>query len=336
MERSCLWGKVIAMMATIRSMPKTSPLALFSGIPRLDRPLTHWRHVRRETRRLTQTLKQGRRPVVIYSHPKTASTSVTAAVNGCVDCDAFHCHSLRKCHFTRKFEPHTTPLPSGMQLMSEATQWPLQRMLVDSDHDIRCITLVRDPIATQASWLFYGLQRWLNSNHAIDSTSMTVGQWSDVLDHRFPQSGLYAWWDHEFRAVTKLDIRDGWFDAQQGFGIQRHGRMHSLVLSTDLDDAAKRAVLQEYLQCDVPVIARSNRSSDRAGEISYRRAKQAVALHEALCQSMLNHELAQVLYTQSQRQWFEEKWLKIRGTTSERVDGAACIGPSPSDPQSPA
>jgi hypothetical protein len=55
-----------------------------------------------------------------------------------------------------------------------------------------------------------------------------------------------------------------------------------------------------------------------------------------LCQSMLNHELAQVLYTQSQRQWFEEKWMKIRGATSERVDGAACIGPSPSDPQSPA
>ena len=97
-------------------------------------------------------------PVVAYGHPKTATTSAEAAISAVPGLRSFHAHVLRPSHFIWRRNNLVPPMPSGVCSEDNPAQWALADALA-GPHPVRLITLVRDPVAVQASWFFYGMQR---------------------------------------------------------------------------------------------------------------------------------------------------------------------------------
>ena len=276
--------------------------------PRLDRGWSQWRKIRREYHRLRKALAAGREPIIVYSHPKTASRSVEAALAASPDHIVTHCHVLRPQHFTRAFEPTSGILAGGMVRHAEPTQWALREHLLDQDRPTRIVTLVRDPVATSISWLYFGLQRWLASWRPIDPQCLTDDAWIDIFRTRYPQFGLWSWWEDEFLPVTGIDPRRDGFDAARGWTLYEGTRMQVLVMSTHLDDADKTAALQSIFGSKVAPVERRNVSAERAGDAQYERVKRLISQDREYCRTLLDHDWSHVFFTDDQRREFSRRW----------------------------
>lgn len=279
--------------------------------PRLDRRWNHWRKVKREDRRLREAIRLGRRPVIVYSHPKTASRSVEQALHELPNVEVFHTHVLRPCHFTTKFEPVTSILAGGMVQHSEPTQWPLHTLLADSSVEYTTISLVRDPVATTVSWLYFGIQRWLRSWRKIDPAMLSDDDWMQVFQSHFPQFGVWSWWDHEFTPVTHIRPHVDGFDSERGWSIYDRGRFKTMILSTHLDDGCKAEALSSVMGLSVPRVGRANQSSERAGRAQYERVQRLIAQDTEFRTALLESSWAELFFTAKQRADFECRWAKV-------------------------
>ena len=267
-----------------------------------------------ETLKLKAAIQSGRRPVIVYSHPKTASRSIEQALQNVPEIAVFHTHVLRPLHFTSRFEPTTDILEGGMVQHSEPTQWPLLKRVVESSVEYSTISLARDPVATTASWLYFGIQRWLRSWRKIDPALLSDDDWREVFTHHFPQRGAWTWWDYEFAHVTGVCPGADGFDAERGWSSYDRGRLQSMIVSTHLKDHIKAEALETFLHVSVPEIERANQSHERAGRAQYDRVRRLLAQERSFRAEMLESAYAKLFFTAKQRSDFACRWDDMAGT----------------------
>ena len=232
---------------------------------------------RRERRRLASALK-GTGPVVIsYGHPKSATTSAADALRGIPGVSSYHAHVLRPCHFTWVRNTFVPATDAGICPEDGHAQWALAESLA-GDRPVHLVTLVRDPIAVQISWFFFGLQRWLRSPRPVDIAAIPFERLLSLFHGTFPRDGVLNWFEHEWCPVTGHGVDDLEAVRAGDCATVDVGPHRACVMSADLDDETKARHLERFLGLPAGRVQfpRSNLGADRRHPEIYERLKRAI------------------------------------------------------------
>ena len=258
-------------------------------------------------------------PVVAYGHPKTATTSANASLSKVAGLRSFHAHVLRPKHFIWRRNSIVPPMPSGVCSEDNPPQWALADGL-DGDRTIHLITLVRDPVAVQASWFFFGMQRWLQSPRKIDIESLGEDELRSIFQNSFPQDGILNWFDEEWSIVTGHRLEDLTSVASMGHATVEFGPHRACVLASSLDDETKSRILEKFLDLKTGTIdfPRKNISSEQPHGGVYRKIKSLVASDAELIDRCYESRYAKLLFSPDSLAGFRRNWRKRTEESTRR------------------
>lgn len=255
-------------------------------------------------------------PVVAYGHPKTATHSVKAAIAEIPGIRAFHAHVLNPRHFIWRRNNLVPSMPSGVCSEDNPPQWALSEGL-DGNRGIRLITLVRDPVAVQVSWFFFGMQRWLRSSRPVDLEAIGADELRSIFYGSFPRDGILNWFDEEWSTVTGHDMEDLTEVATKGHASVEFGPHGACVLSASLGDEAKGRILEDFLGLEVGAIKfpRKNTAAERPHQGIHQQIKSMVASDRGLLDRSYESRYARLLFSPEALEGFRSHWER-QATTS--------------------
>ena len=270
------------------------------------------RNIAKERRRFRrgQSLSVG--PVIAYGHPRTATRSIEGAIAMVSGVEAFHAHVLHPNHFTTKNNTFVSPLCSGLCPEDQPSQWCIAEA-IKLNEQVTLVSAVRDPVAVNVSWFFFGLQRWLKSSRPVDPTSIPFDTLKDLFRIRFPHNGILNWFAEEWSAVTGIELAalDG--VRRDGCATVRFGNGHACVLSVHLPDQRKSEILGSFLgvKGDAISFPRLNRGSSRPSPEIYDCLKILVASDADYLDRMYASAYSRRFFSPNQIENFRESWRAI-------------------------
>jgi hypothetical protein len=264
---------------------------------------------RREARGVHRALASSEAVVIAYGHPKTATTSTAEALAPVPGVASFHAHVLRPRHFTWVRNTFIAPTDAGICPEDGPAQWALADALAGS-RPVHLVTLVRDPIAVQISWFFFGLQRWLRSSRPVDIATIPFQDLLKLFHGSFPRDGVLNWFEHEWCPVTGHgvdhlgEVRDG------GCPVVSFGPHRAAVMSAELSDERKARHLESFLHLPSGSVTfpRSNLGADRRRPEVYDRLKAAIGSDPDLLDRVYASPFARTFFTPETLDGFRRRW----------------------------
>jgi hypothetical protein len=277
--------------------------------PRLERPFTLWRHIRRERRLIRKALDFSLGPVVVYSHPKTASRAIEAAIKEVPGAVPFHVHVLQPRHFTWRDFRVEPPNDRGIAPDGQPAQWAVRSEIVESERSLNLISMVRDPVAVSVSWFFFGLQRWFGCQQKPDPADFEFDELCGYFHDRFAHDGMLNWFEDEWNVTTGVDVYSVPFDRGRGWHVYRRAKVKALVLSAHLSDEAKAEALVGFVDQPVPVVPRVNEGRDRSSPEIYGRLQESIRDNSSLVDRLLGSQYTRHFFSEEQIEGFRNRWL---------------------------
>ena len=273
------------------------------------------RSERRVRRRIAALLAGGVAPIVVYSAPKTASTSIASALDRTAGIDTVKVHFVRPEHFWQG-PMHPKVAPDGLLRHRAIEQRPSREMLFAGDRPLRIVAVVREPIGFNLSnYTYFGRAYWMRtfwrSSPWIDAAALQAN-----FRRTFPHESSSLWWTREFAASTGIDPIALGFDAARGWQRYRNARFDCLVIRADLDDSEKRAALREFTGLPVAEVVRENANDTQSAPGVYDRLRAETARDPGYVREMLALPSAQAFFTEGQRDAIARRWLGEPGRPS--------------------
>jgi len=267
------------------------------------------RSERRCERRLRDSLARRPDVLMVYSAPKTASTSVAVAIEAS---DAF---TVIKVHHVQPefFWPGTgTPLRTahGGMRHKAIEQRTTRRFLERHAGAVRVVAMARDPIAFNISnFTYFGRAYWLRTRWR-SARWMSEQELARRFFATFPHEASSVWWQREFAVSMGFDPLSEPFDTDVGFARRTSGRFDVLVLRTDLSDASKTAILRDWLPAaGIADVGRANPNDNQAPPELAERLRCAVRRNPDYVHRMLGLPAVRHFWTDAQRQAMAARWL---------------------------
>lgn len=267
---------------------------------------------RRRWRLIQASLRARPDPVIVYTAPKTASTSIATAIE---ETDAF---TVLKVHHVQpeQFWPGVGfPLATAAGALRHKAieQRTTREFLRRHQGPVRIVSLMRDPIAFNVSnFTYFGRSCWLRTTWR-SAPWMSEDELAERFFRTFPHSSSSVWWQSEFAKTIGADALSLPFDPAQGWMTLRSGRFDVLVLRTDLNDARKTAALRAWLpEVAVPDVCRLNQNEAQAPPELASRLRDAIARRPDYVDSVLDLPASRHFWSDAQRAAIRERWLRAK------------------------
>ncbi|MCH2160762.1 MAG: putative capsular polysaccharide synthesis family protein [Phycisphaerales bacterium] len=278
----------------------------------IERGIRLRRNIARERRRWSAAQDMAIGPVVSYGHPKTATTAIYKAMSETTGVAAFHAHVARPMHFTTRRNNMVPPLKSGICPEDQPPQWAIADGAARGDR-VHFISLARDPLAVNVSWLFFGLQRWFSRRRNTDPAEISAEMIESFFHSSFPHDGILNWFDEEWSKVTGFETRELGEVRERGFLVREHENIRACVMSAHDSDEAKSRTIADFLSLkpEQVGITRRNLGSDRRSSEVYERLKKSIARDKDYRDRMYDSEYARTFFTKRQIDGFHDTWNAI-------------------------
>lgn len=255
--------------------------------------LKYWRRLRTYRRTLAAAHAGRRRPVLVYTMGKVASTTVQHALERVPELAPFHVHHIAA-------EPIGTGGDHRRTL--SALLW---RELVAPAMPCAVITLTREPIARNVSAFFQNLGHELGGAAPWRCpTPELVAAFLSRCEHEYP----VRWFDTELRHVLGVDVYGVPFDPAIGHVRIDHARYPTLVLRCELPDADKGRLVGEFLGLGAITLPRANAAEDKAYAQAYRAFTTALCVPRTLAGALLQSRYARHFYSAVERAAACARW----------------------------
>jgi hypothetical protein len=177
---------------------------------------------------------------------------------------------------------------------------------VQSQHQLRIITLVREPVANNISMFFQVMNQYLGTD--VETSDCDVDELIDVFIKNYMHSRPLTWLDAEIKTNFGIDVYQTPFPIDQGYTVVSQGRISLLVLRCELDDHTKSQAIADFLGLGEFEIVRSNVASDKSYAGRYAEFKQRIRIPPALLDKMYNSKFARHFFSSEERDLFRERW----------------------------
>jgi hypothetical protein len=267
------------------------------------------RSERRMRRHIAEMLARGVDPIVVYSAPKTASTSVASALDRTGGIETVKVHFVRGEHFWQG-PMHAKIAPDGLLCHRAIEQRASCDMLFAGNRPLRIVSVVREPIGFNLSnYTYFGRAYWMRTFWR-SAPWMGTDQLFAHFRSTFPHASPSVWWETEFAASTGIDPCTEGFDAERGWQRYRNARFDCLIVRADIPDAEKRAALREFTGLEVAEVVRENANDSQSAPGVYERLRGAVAGDPGYVREMLDLPASRLFFTDAQRERIAERWLR--------------------------
>ncbi len=176
--------------------------------------------------------------------------------------------------------------------------------------EVKVISLVRDPVATNLSGFFHNYRWWPQELQRVCRSR--TGNYLTALKQRFlttyPHQVPLTWFDMEMKPLFGIDIYSEPFDRQQGYHIYNGDNRRLLLVKLEsLRDCAEEA-FNTFLELDNFELVRANEADDKWYAQLYKEFKAEVALPESYLDQLYDTTWMTRFYSAEEISAFRDKW----------------------------
>ncbi len=240
------------------------------------------------------------RPVVVYSQPKTGTTTLEAAL-AAAGVAAPKVHFLRETHAENARRHAGMGLPNPYHHFLEVRLVP--RLGAGPRPGIVC--LVREPVARRASSLFQS--PWLfgaDTGKAEATAQLLREEFRERARHR----DALSWFRRELEPAFGIDIARAGFDTAAGFRRYEAAGADVLLLKTEALDGLG-PVVSDFVGRPL-AFARRNVRGETADDGRYRAVRQRLRLPREVLEGVYGDPLMRVFYGEDEIAAFVERWAE--------------------------
>ena len=177
---------------------------------------------------------------------------------------------------------------------------------VRSQHRVRVITLVRDPVANNISMFFQILSQYVGKD--AERPDYDIDKLIDIFVENYTHSRPLTWLDAEIKTNFGIDVYQTPFPVNQGYTVISKGRISLLLLRCELDDRTKAQAIADFLDLDEFEIFRSNVASEKSYARQYAEFKQRIRIPPALLDQLYNSRFSRQFYSTEERERLRARW----------------------------
>jgi hypothetical protein len=182
----------------------------------------------------------------------------------------------------------------------------IYKAYVRSQHPLRVITLVREPVANNVSMFFQLLDQYISTDSEI--SDYDIDELVGIFVENYAHARPLTWLDAEIKTHFGIDVFQNPFPVHQGYTVISQGRISLLVLRCELDDRTKAQAIADFLGLDEFDLVRSNVASDKSYARQYAEFKQRIRIPPALLDQMYNSKFARHFYSEEELEQFRARW----------------------------
>jgi len=209
-------------------------------------------------------------------------------------------------HEQRVFKQFSIRKRLGRRFREKFYAERIYKTCVRSQHQLRVITLVREPVANNVSMFFELLGRYIGTD--IEFSYYNIDKIIDIFIKNYMHSRPLTWLDAEIKTNIGIDIYQHPFPVDKGHTVITDGRISLLVLRCELDDRTKAHAIEEFLGLDEFEIIRTNVASEKSYARQYAEFKQKIRIPPTLLDQMYNSKFARHFYSREEREHLCARW----------------------------
>lgn len=213
----------------------------------------------------------------------------------------------RECEHDRQvFEQFPLPRRLGWLFRKKFYTQRIYEAYVKTEHRLRVITLVRDPVAHNVSLFFQVFDQYVGKT--IEQSDYDVEDLIRVFLERYVYSRPLTWLDAELKATLGIDVFRHEFPTDSGYSVINSGNVSLLILKSELDDVRKAEAISSFLGLNKFEIVRSNVTGDKSHGRQYEEFKKRIRIPEALLEELYESKYARHFYSEEERAQFRARW----------------------------
>lgn len=176
--------------------------------------------------------------------------------------------------------------------------------------NVKIITLVREPIATNVSGFFQNWEFWPASlqqqvrTQAPGYLEALIGRFFE----RYPHDVPVTWLDNEVQHNFGINVYAKPFDVDKGYGIYHGDGVDLLLIRLENLNACAPTAFTEFLNLGTFELVKANVAEDKWYSDAYAAFKQALPLPDAYIDRMAASKFARHFYTSAEIEAFRRKW----------------------------
>jgi hypothetical protein len=184
--------------------------------------------------------------------------------------------------------------------------WCYKNICRNERQRAKIITLVREPISRNFSAFFQNYQRFTGVTYKRSNlaTDELIKQFFSGYVHNVP----LTWFDNEIKQTLGIDVYEYKFPKEKGYMEIREGRMHLLIIKTEIPDLFKAAAIAKFLDLVNFELKRSNIGSQKYYADAYQKFKNEICLPQSYIDQMLTSKYTQHFYSHSELDEIRRKW----------------------------
>ena len=189
----------------------------------------------------------------------------------------------------------------------------IYRSYVQPKRRLKAITLVREPVANNASMFFQLLRRYIGPD--VEPSECDTDKLVDVFIEKYMHERPLTWLDAEVKTHFGIDIFQHPFPIKKGYTAISQENVSLLALRCELDDRAKERAIADFIGLDEFEIVHSNVRNEKPEAQKYEEFKRRIRMPPALLDRMYDSKFARHFYSREERALFRE-----RGSGGSTVD----------------
>lgn len=248
--------------------------------------------------------------IFIYQMGKVGSTSLEKSIKNSV-----HWHSFYPFFNRRIYNSSYNKIKLPTRIVAPVEYFMIRnlfKMKVKSGNKLKIITLVREPISRNISFLFQFAPIFLYKIYFEKGNRANVDKTLELLEEEFYErlwhTSANEWFDQDFKEVTGIDIFDHDFDQTKGYAVIEENNISVLVLKMEqLNENIE--VIGEFIGDDHFEIVRDNMGSEKWYADLYRTFKKNFRPKEDYVDALYQSRYMKHFYSPQEIQAFRRKWL---------------------------
>jgi hypothetical protein len=241
-------------------------------------------------------------PVVVYSCPKTGTSSIKVTLRKQLPNPVYHSHhfspDVLRAMWQQNPDAHKDQwLADLIRHQREKKRW-------------KVITLTREPVARTISNYFEGLE---NAYFAIGKRAMMdemkdflYEQASDLSNSMFTNPDF--WFDEELKTVFGFDIYAEPFDPAKGYAIYKAEQADILLIRLEDLSRVGAQVLGEFLGKENIVLLKSNERALTILNDEYRQIQQTLKFAPEFLDALYAGRYVRHFYSAAEIETFKRRW----------------------------
>ena len=238
-------------------------------------------------------------PVVVYTAPKSGSTSVERGLRR-AGVPTLKAHFLGPAHDRSGARWRERGLPAPTHHHVEAR---LLRHLASGGQRLHVVTLVRDPVARVVSSAFQAPELWRDAEAGVDVLTATLTRRIEAQARR---EEPLRWLAEDLEPALGLDLRGEGFDAEGGATRYAAARAELLLVKTEALDRHE-GTLSAFVGRPV-TLSRENVRAEGRGAALYAEVRARLRLPGDVLDGLYGSEWVRLLYTPTEIERFRARW----------------------------